>query len=130
MADMAMDFASILSAEYADKMMAAKTPRRDRLGEPIGTGPFQFVPIRRDAVIRYARLDQHWGGWPKIDNLVYAITTGRVGALRQAEDRRMPRHGVQAGRCRADEERPEHQPDFAAGLNVGYIAFNVEKKPF
>ena len=26
MADMAMDFASILSAEYADKMMAAKTP--------------------------------------------------------------------------------------------------------
>ena len=30
MADMAMDFASILSAEYADKMMAAKTPDVDR----------------------------------------------------------------------------------------------------
>jgi dipeptide transport system substrate-binding protein len=74
MADMAMDFASILSAEYADKMMAAKTPDViDR--EPIGTGPFQFVSYQKDAVIRYKAFDQHWGGRPKIDNLVYAITT-------------------------------------------------------
>ena len=74
MADMAMDFASILSAEYADKMMAAETPDViDR--EPIGTGPFQFVSYQKDAVIRYKAFDQHWGGRPKIDNLVYAITT-------------------------------------------------------
>ena len=43
--------------------------------EPIGTGPFQFVSYQKDAVIRYKAFDQHWGGRPKIDNLVYAITT-------------------------------------------------------
>ncbi|HET6317037.1 MAG TPA: ABC transporter substrate-binding protein, partial [Chloroflexota bacterium] len=51
MANLAMDFASILSAEYADKMKAAGTPEViDR--EPIGTGPFQFVSYQKDAVIR------------------------------------------------------------------------------
>jgi hypothetical protein len=74
MADMAMDFASILSAEYADRMMAAKTPEIvDK--EPIGTGPFQFVSYQKDAVIRYKAFDAHWSGRPKIDNLVFAITT-------------------------------------------------------
>src|SRR4029078_9010297 len=74
MANMAMDFASILSAEYADKMKAAGTPEViDR--EPVGTGPFQFVSYQKDAVIRYKAFDQHWGGRPKIDNLVFAITT-------------------------------------------------------
>ncbi|MEP7058006.1 MAG: ABC transporter substrate-binding protein, partial [Caldimonas sp.] len=74
MANMAMDFASILSAEYAEKMKAAGTPELlDR--EPVGTGPFQFVSYQKDAVIRYKAFDQHWNGRPKIDNLVYAITT-------------------------------------------------------
>ena len=30
---------------------------------------------QKDAVIRYKAFDQHWGGRPKIDNLVFAITT-------------------------------------------------------
>ena len=41
LADMAMDFASILPKEYADKMLAAGTPEMiDRI--PVGTGPFVF----------------------------------------------------------------------------------------
>ncbi|MCK4868730.1 MAG: ABC transporter substrate-binding protein, partial [Alphaproteobacteria bacterium] len=47
-----LDFASILSAEYADAMLAAGTPERlDR--EPVGTGPFQLAQYQRDALIRY-----------------------------------------------------------------------------
>ena len=42
LANLAMDFATILSAEYADKMLAAGTPEKvDQ--EPVGTGPFNFV---------------------------------------------------------------------------------------
>jgi ABC-type transport system substrate-binding protein len=53
---MAMDFASILSAEYADKMKAAATlDVFDR--EAVGTGPFQFVSYQKDAVIRYKAID-------------------------------------------------------------------------
>ncbi|MGZ5249011.1 MAG: ABC transporter substrate-binding protein, partial [Caldimonas sp.] len=130
MADMAMDFASILSAEYADKMMAAKTPDViDR--EPIGTGPFQFVSYQKDAVIRYKAFDQHWAGRPKIDNLVYAITTD--ASVRYAK--------LKTGECHAmafpkpaDVALMKADPNINLvqqnGLNVGYIAFNVEKKPF
>ena len=130
MADMAMDFASILSAEYADKMMAAKTPDViDR--EPIGTGPFQFVSYQKDAVIRYKAFDQHWGGRPKIDNLVYAITTD--ASVRYAKLKTGECH-VMAFPKPADVALMKNDPNInlvsQQGLNVGYIAFNVEKKPF
>jgi dipeptide transport system substrate-binding protein len=130
MANMAMDFASILSAEYADKMKAAGTPDViDR--EPIGTGPFQFVSYQKDAVIRYKAFDAYWGGRPKIDNLVFAITTD--ASVRYAK--------LKAGECHvmafpkpADVALMKNEPSIKLeqqqGLNVGYIAFNVEKKPF
>ncbi len=130
LADMAMDFASILSAEYADRMMAAKTPEViDR--EPIGTGPFSFVSYQKDAVIRYKAFDQAWSGRPKIDNLVYAITTD--ASVRYAK--------LKTGECNvmafpkpADVALMKTDPNIVLvsqqGLNVGYIAFNVEKKPF
>ncbi|MEP7099042.1 MAG: ABC transporter substrate-binding protein [Burkholderiales bacterium] len=130
MADMAMDFASILSAEYADKMMAAKTPDViDR--EPIGTGPFQFVSYQKDAVIRYKAFDAHWGGRPKIDNLVYAITTD--ASVRYAKLKTGECH-VMAFPKPADVALMKNEPSINLmqqnGLNVGYVAFNVEKKPF
>ncbi len=129
-ADMAMDFASILSAEYADKMMAAKTP--DVIDkEPIGTGPFQFVSYQKDSVIRYKAFDAYWGGRPKIDNLVYAITAD--ASVRYAKLKTGECH-VMAFPKPADVEAMKKEPSInllsQQGLNVGYIAFNVEKKPF
>jgi dipeptide transport system substrate-binding protein len=129
-ANMAMDFASILSAEYADKMKAAGTPDViDR--EPIGTGPFSFVSYQKDAVVRYKAFDAYWDGRPKIDNLVFAITTD--ASVRYAK--------LKTGECQvmafpkpADVALMKNDPNITLisqqGLNVGYIAFNVEKKPF
>jgi len=51
-ANLAMDFASILSAEYVDVMMAAGTPEKVDL-DPVGTGPFQLLGYQKDVVIRY-----------------------------------------------------------------------------
>ena len=130
LADLAMDFNSVQSAEYADKMKAAGTPEViDR--EPIGTGPFQFVSYQKDAVIRYKAFDAHWAGRPKIDNLIYAITPD--ASVRYAK--------LKAGECQvmafpkpADIALIKADPALKLfskeGLNVGYIAFNVEKKPF
>ncbi len=130
MANLAMDFASILSAEYADKMKAAGTPEViDR--EPIGTGPFSFVSYQKDAVIRYKAFDAHWAGRPKIDNLVYAITTD--ASVRYAKLKTGECH-VMAFPKPADVALMKADPNINLvqqnGLNVGYIAFNVEKKPF
>ena len=99
--------------------------------EPIGTGPFQFVSYQKDAVIRYKAFDQHWGGRPKIDNLVYAITTD--ASVRYAKLKTGECH-VMAFPKPADVALMKADPNInlvqQQGLNVGYIAFNVEKKPF
>ena len=43
----------------------------------------------------------------------------------------MRRHAVsEPGRPRGAEGRPEPHRDGQEGLNVGYLAFNAEKKPF
>ena len=68
-----MDFASIMSAEYADQMMEAGTPEKLDL-EPVGTGPFQLVAYQKDAVIRYKANADYWAARRALDNLVFAIT--------------------------------------------------------
>ncbi|MEZ5686247.1 MAG: ABC transporter substrate-binding protein [Paracoccaceae bacterium] len=130
-ANMAMDFASILSAEYADAMMAAGTPEMLNQ-QPIGTGPFQFVAYQKDAVIRYTKNpDFYREGLPKLDNLVFAITP----------DASVRYQKLQAGECHvmpypnpADIEGIKANPDVVLmeqeGLNVGYLAYNTKVAPF
>ncbi|MHA7885672.1 ABC transporter substrate-binding protein, partial [Nitratireductor rhodophyticola] len=73
-ANLAMDFASIFSKEYADKL-AEGGNLSDLNQKPVGTGPFQFVAYQPDAVIRYKAHPDYWNGKQPIDDLVFAITT-------------------------------------------------------
>jgi dipeptide transport system substrate-binding protein len=130
LADMAMDFASILSKEYFDAMQKKGTPNAADVF-PIGTGPFEFVSYQKDATIRYKAFDAYWGGRPKIDNLVFSITrdaTTRYAKLKTGECH------VMAFPKPADLAEMQKDPAIDVlrkeGLNIGYIAFNVEKKPF
>jgi dipeptide transport system substrate-binding protein len=100
MADMAMDFASILSAEYADKMMAAKTPDViDR--EPIGTKPVPVRLLPEDAVIRYKAFDSTGaGGRRSTTSSTRPTTPPYASRLKTGEC-----HVIfEAGRRRVDEE--------------------------
>lgn len=63
LADLAMDFASILSKEYADNMLKAGTPEKVDLN-PVGTGPFQLVQYQKDSRILYKAFDGYWGTKP------------------------------------------------------------------
>ena len=129
--NMAMDFASILSAEYADAMMAAGTP--EMLNQaPIGTGAFEFVAYQKDAVIRYRAHDEYWReGQPKVENLVFAITPDnsvRYQKLRAGECQIMPYPNpadVQAMKDDEDIIIMEQE-----GLNVGYLAYNTTMPPY
>jgi len=128
--NLAMDFASIMSAEYADKMAAAGTMEVVDT-DPIGTGPFVFKSYQKDSFIRYEAFDDYWEGRPKIDKLVFAITVDKSVAWQK----------VQAGECHmmpypnpADLEAMSKDPNInlqsQEGLNVGYLGFNAEKAPF
>ena len=92
LADLAMDFASVMSAEQADALMAAGTPEMlDQ--QPVGTGPFQLVAYQKDAVIRYKANPDYWDGKAAIDDLVFAITTDpsvRYAKLQAGECQIMP----------------------------------------
>jgi dipeptide transport system substrate-binding protein len=129
-ANLAMDFASILSAEYADAMMEAGTPEKVDL-EPIGTGPFQFVSYQKDAVIRYVAHEDYWMGRTPLDKLVFAITPDasvRYAKLKAGECHVMPYPNPADLQAMADDEEINLMEQ--EGLNVGYLAFNVEKAPF
>ncbi|HWA43424.1 MAG TPA: ABC transporter substrate-binding protein [Hypericibacter adhaerens] len=129
-ANLAMDFAAILSKEYMDAMMKAGTPEQvDQV--PVGTGPFIFVDYQKDAVIRYKANPDYFRGKQKIDNLVFAITPDATARMAK----------LQAGECQiapypnpADIEKLKADPNLKVeqqeGLNVGYVSMNVTKKPF
>lgn len=130
LANLAMDFASIFSAEYAEQLLKAGKPARlDQ--NPVGTGPFQFVDYQKDSQVRYKGFEQYWAGKPTIDRLVFSITPD--ASVRMAK--------LQKGECHAapypnpsDIATLKKDPNInmmtKAGLNVGYLHFNTEKKPF
>jgi dipeptide transport system substrate-binding protein len=128
-ANLAMDFATIHSAEYAKFLMDKGTPEQfDQI--PVGTGSFSFVDYQKDAVIRYKAFDG-WAGKPKIDDLIYAITpdpTARYAKLKANECQ------VMIAPNPADLEAMGKDPDInlmsQAGLNIGYLAINAQKPPF
>jgi dipeptide transport system substrate-binding protein len=130
LANLAMDFASIASAEYADFLLKKGTPEQfDQV--PVGTGPFSFVAYQKDAVIRFKANKDYFGEKPLVDDLVYAITpdaTARYAKLK-------------AGECHINAfprpaDLPEMQKDASlkvvsqSGLNIAFWAFNTTKPPF
>ncbi|WP_235582114.1 ABC transporter substrate-binding protein [Rhizobacter sp. Root1221] len=130
LADLAMDFASIQSAEYADQLLKAGTGN-DLNTKPVGTGPFVLKRYDKDAQIRYAAFPAYWAGKPAIDNLIFAITTD--SAVRAQK--------LKAGECHvsaypkpAEVESMKKDPRIKLlhqpGLNVGYLSLNVTHKPF
>src|SRR5271167_5025112 len=130
LANLAMDFASISSAEYADFLTKKGTPEQfDQV--PVGTGPFSFVAYQKDSVIRFKKNPDYFGEKALVDDLVFAITpdpTARYAKLKTGEC-----HFMIAPR---PADLPEMQKDPAVkvisqpGLNIAYWAFNVLKPPF
>ena len=113
---MSQDFASILSAEYADEMMQAGTPEQLDLN-PVGTGPFQLVAYQKDAVIRYKANPDYWRGQGGARQSRLRDHARRLGALAEAEGRRVPRHALQPNPADipAMQGGPERQPAPAGG---------------
>ncbi|PIS11614.1 MAG: ABC transporter substrate-binding protein [Bdellovibrio sp. CG10_big_fil_rev_8_21_14_0_10_47_8] len=130
LANMAMDFASIFSSEYADAMLKAKTPEKVDT-DPIGTGPFVFKSYQKDTLIRYTANPDFFNGKPKIDKLVFSITPDASVRFQK----------LKVGECHLIAEPAPQDIDSmksnnkirvveTEGLNVGYLAFNTRRGPF
>ena len=129
--NMAMSFASIQSAEYADQLLK-QGKAQDINQKPIGTGPFVFSKYQKDAQIRYKGNKDYWKPEDvKIDNLIFAITTDasvRMQKLKKNECQitSFPRP---ADIKPLQEDKNLKMPS-QPGFNLGYIAYNFTRKPF
>ena len=130
LANLATDFAVILSAEYGQQLLLQNSPELIDT-QPIGTGPYKFVKFRKNHFIRY---DQHESYWRhEVDNqqLVFDITPR--SALRLAK--------LLTGECDISAFPAQSELDVVRdnerltllekpGLNVGFWAFNTQREPF
>ncbi|GAB4068700.1 ABC transporter substrate-binding protein [Ancylobacter sonchi] len=130
LANLAMDFGTIMSKEYADFLLKKGTPEQfDQI--PVGTGPFSFVNYQKDAVIRYKANPAYFEGKPALDNLVFAITpdpTARYAKVKKGECH------VMIAPNPADIAAMKTDPALnllsQPGLNIAYLSFNTQKPPF
>jgi dipeptide transport system substrate-binding protein len=128
--NMAMEFASIQSAEYADSLLkAGRAP--DLNQKPVGTGPFIFRSYTKDATIRFDGNPDYWKpNDVKISKLIFAITPDagvRVQKLKRDECQVMayPRPADIAPLKTETSIAMPSQP----GFNLGYLSYNVQHKP-
>ena len=130
LSSLGMDFTSIYSAEYADKMLQAGKPETIDT-TPIGTGPFAFTGYVLDQASRYVAFKDYWNGKADFDRLIFEIVPDAT--TRYAK--------LQAGQCdlidfpnATDIEKMKTDPKVNLlsnpGLNIAYVAFNTEKAPF
>jgi dipeptide transport system substrate-binding protein len=130
LANLAMEFSSILSAEYAEKLMNDKTPQLIDV-EPVGTGPFLFQKYEKDSIVRFAGHTDYFLGISPLDKLVFVITP----------DATVRTQKIKTGECHMiAEPAPADYEQFVndknlkvtskAGMNIGFLSFNIKKKPF
>ncbi|NUT85665.1 ABC transporter substrate-binding protein [Pseudomonas corrugata] len=129
--NIAMSFAAILSAEYAEQLLKSGKPS-DINQKPIGTGPFEFKSYQKDSNIRYVANTHYWAPERvKLKNLIFSINTDasvRVQKLK-ANECQITLHPRPAD-VPALKNDPKLQLIEKPGFNLGYIAYNTRHKPF
>ncbi|WP_313738445.1 ABC transporter substrate-binding protein [Pseudomonas sp.] len=129
LATLSMGFASIYSAEYADKLMKAGTP--DKLNsQPIGTGPFVFQRFQKDALVRYRANAEYFAGKPAVDPLIYSIAPDATVRLQK-----LKRNECQVALSPKPLDIAEAQKDDALqvastpAFMTAFVAFNSQHPP-
>ena len=127
--NLAMSFASIQSAEYAEQLLKQGKPA-DINQKPVGTGPFVFKSYQKDSNIRYTGNKDYWKPEDvKIDNLIFAITTDpSVRMQKLKKDECQVTLYPRPADLEALKADPNLQMPQQAGFNLGYIAYNVMDK--
>ncbi len=128
LANLATDFAIILSAEYAQQLTQQKM-KASIDTHPVGTGPFKLKEYRVGSLIRFYRNDEYWQEPTKIEQLVFDITPSNTGRLTKllAKECDITAYPI------AHEKIIQHNDltlEAVTALNVGYFGFNVNKPPF
>ena len=106
---------------------ALENHRSDFQRHPVGTGPYRFLEWRPNQVIMLERNDSYWGEKPTMPRIAITVvpdSTVRLLKLKTGEIHAMD--GLQPAELAALKDDPEIQVFQEAGLNVGYLTFNLD----
>lgn len=99
---------------------------------PVGTGPFVFKEWKRNDSITMEKNKNYWReGLPKADKLIVRSipdNSARLAALRAGELDLI--EDINTDDVKVVEEDSNLQKILRPSFNVGYIGFNMKKKPF
>ncbi|WP_245560580.1 ABC transporter substrate-binding protein [Colwellia piezophila] len=128
LANLATDYAVILSAEYGQQLTNSNSKHEiDIL--PIGTGPFKLKDYRVGSLIRFYRHDSYWQGKAKIEQLVYDISPRETSRLTKLLAKECDVSSYPNAHKKI-AQRSDLQLESITSLNVGYFGFNTQKAPF
>lgn len=98
---------------------------------PVGTGPFKFVEWKKNETVTLVKNpDYYVKGLPKMDKLIFKSipdNAARFTALRSGDIDMMD--GLNPDDAKVVEQDKKLKLHKRLGMNVGYLAFNVSKKP-
>ncbi len=125
LSNLAMNFCGIVSPAAVRKW-ASDYPRH-----PVGTGPFRFVEWIKDDRVVLERNADYWGPPPGVDRLIFrsipensvrliALIQGSIDGMDNLVPDFMPNI----------EADPKLQLLSQSGMNVGYLAMNMDRQPF
>lgn len=126
---LATHYASVMSAEYADKLAAEdKQEQMDR--QPVGTGPFQLAEYRTGQYVRLQRHPGFWRGKPLMPQVVVDLGAGGTGRLSklltgECDVLAWPA----ASQLSILRDDPRLRLTLRPGMNIAYLAFNTDKPP-
>lgn len=130
LANMATDFAVVLSQEYA--MELKNSEQKNRFDQfPIGTGPYIYKEYKRDHFVRFYKNPLYWKHDVALEQLVYDITpngTTRIAKMLTKECD-ITAHPSSA-QLSLIAQRSDINIEKETNLNVGYWAFNTKRAPF
>lgn len=126
---LATHYASITSAEYANKLeIAGKQEMIDR--QPVGTGPYRLSEYRAGQYVRLVRHDNYWRGQPRMSQVVVDLGAGGTGRLSrlltgECDVLAWPA----ASQLTVLRDDPRLRLTLRPGMNIAFLAFNTNKPP-
>ena len=128
LANLAMSsIGSVYSAEYAAQLQKAGK-LEDLNTQPVGTGPFVFKSYQKDAVIRYTANKSYWGGAPKIDNLIVAVTPDPAVIVQRVKAGECAAATLAVAQAAAIESDPNLRVVRSQPLMTSYLAPNAKHR--
>jgi peptide/nickel transport system substrate-binding protein len=122
---LASNFAAIVCPKDADRA------GEDFFRQPCGTGPFQLVSWVPAESITLSRFEKYWGKAPRLDRVVFRsvpesserffeLISGKIDVM----------DGIPPRDMKALQADPSIEVLGEPGMNVAYLAMNLEHEPF